>query len=70
MLESYSLLHSITAKSDATLKMLRKRKLVEGRNSHLYVSKMVAKATNQEVSYTLTKGFDDAECIEWLRDFT
>ena len=52
--------------SEPALKMLRKRKLVEGRKSHLYVSKMVAKATNQEVNYTLTKGFDDAECIEWV----
>lgn len=52
--------------SDAALKMLRKKKLVEGRKPHLYVSKMVAKATNQEVHYTLTKGFDDTECIEWV----
>lgn len=42
--------------SEPALKMLRKRKLVEGRKSHLYISKMVAKATNQEVKYTLTKG--------------
>ena len=47
--------------SDSALKMLRKRKSVEGRKPHLYVSKIVAKATNQEVKYTLTKGFDDAE---------
>ena len=52
--------------SDSALKMLRKRKSVEGRKPHLYVSKIVAKATNQEVKYTLTKGFDDAECIEWV----
>ena len=52
--------------NDAALKMLRKKKLVEGRKPHLYVSKMVAKATNQEVHYTLTKGFDDTECIEWV----
>lgn len=52
--------------SDAALKMLRKKKLVEGRKPHLYVSKMVAKATNQEVHYTLAKGFDDTECIEWV----
>ena len=32
--------------NDAALKMLRKKKLVEGRKPHLYVSKMVAKATN------------------------
>lgn len=52
--------------SEPALKMLRKRKLVEGRKSHLYVSKMVAKATNQEVKYTLTKGGDDEECRKWV----
>ena len=36
--------------SKPALKMPRKRKLVEGRKSHLYVSKTVAKATNQEVN--------------------
>lgn len=40
--------------------------MVEGRKSHLYVSKMVAKATNQEVKYTLTKGGDDEECRKWV----
>ena len=33
---------------------------------HLYVSKRIAKATNKEVEYTLRKGFDDAECREWI----
>lgn len=52
--------------SDDAIKMLRKRKLIEGRNPHLYVSKRIAKATNKEVEYTLRKGFDDAECREWI----
>lgn len=50
--------------SEPALKMPRKRKLVEGRKSHLYVSKTVAKAADQEVNYTLTKGFNDEECFE------
>ena len=50
----------------SVIKMLRKRKLIEGRNPHLYVSKRIAKATNKEVEYTLRKGFDDAECREWI----
>ena len=52
--------------SDDAIKMLRKRKLIEGRKHHLYVSKRIAKATNKEVEYTLRKGFDDAECREWI----
>ena len=52
--------------SDDAIKMLRKRKLIEGRKPHLYVSKRIAKATNKEVEYTLRKGFDDAECREWI----
>lgn len=52
--------------SDDAIKMLRKRKLIEGRKPHLYVSKRIAKATKKEVEYTLRKGFDDAECREWI----
>ena len=36
--------------SEPALKMLGKRKLVEGRKFHFYVPKTVAKATNQEVN--------------------
>ena len=52
--------------SDDAIKMLRKRKLIEGHIPHLYVSKRIAKVTNKEVEYTLRKGFDDAECREWI----
>jgi len=48
------------------IKMLRKEGLIEGRKPHLYVSKRIAKATNLEVEYTLKKGFDDAECQQWI----
>jgi ATP-dependent DNA helicase RecG len=52
--------------SDDALKMLRKAILIEGRKPHLYVSKQIAKATNKQIEYTLKKGFNDAECQEWI----
>ena len=51
---------------DEAIKMLRKKGLIEGRKPHLYVSKLIAKATNTQVEYTLKKGFNDAECQEWI----
>ncbi len=48
------------------IKMLRKEKLIEGRKPHLYVSKFIAKVTDKQVEYTLKKGFNDAECQEWI----
>ena len=45
--------------SDDEIAYLRKRKLVEGRKSSLYFAKSVARAINQEVEYTVMKGFDD-----------
>lgn len=52
--------------SDSAIKKLRKEGLIEGRKPHLYVSKQIAKATSKEIEYTLKKGFDDAECQEWI----
>ena len=52
--------------SDEAIKMLRKKGLIEGRKPHLFVSKQIAKATNTQVEYTLRKGFNDAECQEWI----
>ena len=52
--------------SENAVKMLRKEKLIEGRKPHLYVSKYIAKATDKQVEYTLKKGFNDAECQEWI----
>ena len=48
------------------VKMLRKDGLIEGRKPHLYVAKHIAKATSKEIEYTLKKGFDEAECREWI----
>ena len=52
--------------NDNAIKKLRKEGLIEGRKPHLYVSKQVARATNTQVEYTLKKGFNDAECQEWI----
>ena len=52
--------------SDEAIKMLRKKELIECRKPHLYVSKQIAKATNKQIEYTLKKGFNDAECQEWI----
>lgn len=52
--------------SDEAIKMLRKKGLIEGRKPHLYVSRQIAKATNKQIEYTLKKGFNDAECQEWI----
>ena len=52
--------------SDDTIKMLRKKGLIEGRKPHLYVSKQIAKVTNKQIEYTLRKGFNDEECKEWI----
>ena len=52
--------------SDEAIKMLRKKGLIEGRKPHLYVSMQIAKVTNKQIEYTLKKGFNDAECQEWI----
>ena len=52
--------------SDEAIKMLRKKGLIEGRKPHLYVSKQIAMVTNKQIEYTLKKGFNDAECQEWI----
>jgi len=62
--ENYSLL--LLTISDEAIKMLRKKGLIEGRKPHLYVSRQVAKVTNKQIEYTLKKGFNDAECKEWI----
>ena len=53
--------------SDSAVKLLRKRKLIEGRKPHLFVSKSIAQATHKEIEYTLVKGFDDTECEAWIK---
>ena len=52
--------------NDEAIKMLRKKGLIEGRKPHLFVSKQIAKVTNKQIEYTLKKGFNDAECQEWI----
>lgn len=52
--------------TDDAIKLLRKKGLIEGRKPHLYVSRQVAKVTKKQIEYTLKKGFNDAECQEWI----
>jgi len=48
--------------------MLRKRKLIEGRIPHIYVSKNIAQATDQKVEYSKHKGLADKKCEALLLD--
>jgi len=48
--------------------MLRKRKLIEGRLPHVYVSKDIAQATDQRVEYSKHKGLADKKCEVLLLD--
>ena len=57
--------HRISAEAVA---MLRKRKLIEGRLPHIYVSKDVAQATDQKVEYSKHKGLADKKCEALLLD--
>ena len=57
--------HSIS--SDA-VSMLRKRKLIEGRLPHIYVSKDIAQATDQKIEYSKHKGLADKKCEALLLD--
>jgi ATP-dependent DNA helicase RecG len=41
------------------IKLLRRKKLVEGHHSHIHISKQVALTTGQQVEYLLAKGLDD-----------
>lgn len=58
--------------SQEAVSMLRKRKLIEGRLPHIYVSKDIAQATDQKVEYSKHKGLADKKCevllLESLKD--
>lgn len=45
--------------SDEGLELLRRKKLVEGRKSALFISSSVAKITKQKAQYSKNKGLDD-----------
>ena len=53
---------------DSAIRMLKKRKLIEGRKPHLYVSKQIAQATDMKVIYSKHKGLDDRKCETFLLD--
>ena len=48
--------------SEGAIQMLRKAKLIEGRKPHLYVSKQIAKVTDQKVEYSKHKGLTEKKC--------
>ena len=58
--------------SSEAVAMLRKRKLIEGRLPHIFVSKNIAQATDQKVEYSKHKGLDFKKCkallLEALED--
>ncbi len=54
---------------EATLKMLRKRQLVEGRKPAIHISASVAEATGQEAAYILTRRQDDAHYKHLILDY-
>lgn len=45
---------------DNEIKSLKDKKLIEGRKPNFHISAVVAKTTQQEANYILSKGFDDA----------
>lgn len=58
--------------SSEAVAMLRKRKLIEGRLPHIFVSKNIAQATDRKVEYSKHKGLVDRKCeallLESLKD--
>ena len=54
--------------SSSAVAMLRKRRLIEGRLPHIYVSKDIAQATNQKVEYSKHKGLAEKKCEALLLD--
>lgn len=54
--------------SKAAIKLLRKRKLIEGRLPHIYVSKNIAHVTDQKVEYSKHKGLAEKKCEALLLD--
>ena len=57
------------APDDATLQLLRKRGLVEGRKPALHISATVAKATGQKADYIRARGQDDQYYRKMIVDY-
>lgn len=57
-----------TITKDAT-ELLRKKKLIEGRGSNIYVSASVARVTNRQADYIKNKGFDDEYYRNLIREY-
>lgn len=54
--------------SSEAVAILRKRKLIEGRLPHIFISKDIAQVTDQRIEYSKHKGLDDKKCEALLID--
>ena len=57
------------APASEAIESLRRRKLIEGRKSHLHISSLVAAATGQKASYIRTRRQDDAFLEKLVLDY-
>lgn len=55
--------------TDEEYKLLKDRKLVEGRKTNYTISSSIAKLTNQQTDYMNLKGIDDEFCRKQILDF-
>ena len=55
--------------SDAAIRRLRSKKLVEGRRPHLRVAASVAKATGTQANYLQARGQSDEYCRALITDY-
>lgn len=53
----------------AEIKVLRAKRLIEGRAPNLYISATVADMTGQQAAYIRNRGFDDAHYMKMIFDF-
>lgn len=53
----------------AEIKVLRTKRLIEGRAPNLYISSTVADMTGQQAAYILNRGFDDAHYMKMIVGF-
>ena len=52
--------------TDEAVKKLRKKKLIEGRKPHYYISAKIAEIINQKAAYTKNKGFDKTYYLDLI----
>jgi ATP-dependent DNA helicase RecG len=55
--------------NDDAAKLLKKKKLIEGRKPHYFVSASVAEITGQKTEYMNNKGIEDDYCKKIMKDY-